>query len=118
MKECRRCPLRGGLGGPSMAESHLNSVHLDFPRRDQFREAREALLGARGNHTVSIEGGGAGWPMAGSHTMIQQLQQGVPAHVRHCLMDKDGIYPLRVGVNTVGRLPDNDVVLATPYVSR
>src|SRR5262249_17802187 len=34
------------------------------------------------------------------------------------LMDKDAIYPLKVGVNTIGRLPDNDVVVQAPYVSR
>jgi pSer/pThr/pTyr-binding forkhead associated (FHA) protein len=38
--------------------------------------------------------------------------------VDYWLMDHDGIYPLRVGVNTIGRLPDNNVVIQGAYVSR
>lgn len=34
------------------------------------------------------------------------------------LVDKDYVYPLRVGLNTVGRLADNDVVVPDAYVSR
>jgi pSer/pThr/pTyr-binding forkhead associated (FHA) protein len=33
-------------------------------------------------------------------------------------MDQEAIYPLRIGVNTVGRLPDNSVVIEDPHVSR
>jgi len=101
-----------------MTDSHLNSIHLEFPRREHFRQAREALLSSRGMQTISLENGGDEWESAGSHTMIQSLHQGVPAGVHYWLMDKEGIYPLKVGVNTIGRLPDNDVVLPVPYVSR
>ena len=33
-------------------------------------------------------------------------------------MDKEGVYPLRLGLNTIGRMPDNEVVLEDPYISR
>src|SRR5207237_3501868 len=54
----------------------------------------------------------------GSHTMIQGAKERPPAGVNFWLMDKEAIYPLKVGVNTIGRLPDNDVVVQAPYVSR
>jgi len=101
-----------------MSDARLNSVHLDFPRRDDFRRAREALLEARGLHTLAVEKQDHGFGAGDSHTMVQDLPERVPANAEHWLMDQGGIYPLRVGVNTVGRLPDNDVVIQGPYVSR
>src|SRR6266436_6306544 len=38
-----------------MNDPRLNSVHLEFPRREDFRRARGMLLGARGTHTVALE---------------------------------------------------------------
>lgn len=101
-----------------MADPRLNSVHLEFPRREQFRTAREALLGSRGTHTLALENAPAAWAEAAGHTMIQDPTNAVPTDVRHWLADEHAIYPLKIGVNTVGRLPDNDVVLEAPYVSR
>src|SRR5438876_622376 len=49
-----------------------------------------------------------------SRTENQQL----PAGQDFVLVEKDAIYRLRVGVNTVGRLLDNDVVIPDPYLSR
>jgi hypothetical protein len=101
-----------------MNDPRLNSVHLDFPRREDFRRARDVLLEGRGSHTVALErrpgllGGGD------SHTMIEDVRERPPASAEYWLMDREGIYPLKVGVNTIGRLPDNDVVIQGPYVSR
>jgi pSer/pThr/pTyr-binding forkhead associated (FHA) protein len=102
-----------------MADSRLNSIHLDSSRRQEFRHAREVLLGARGNQTQALEKReGFPWP-EGNHTAIQNLEnQPPPTGVKFVLMDRDYIYPLKVGLNTVGRMPDNDVVLQDPYVSR
>jgi pSer/pThr/pTyr-binding forkhead associated (FHA) protein len=36
----------------------------------------------------------------------------------YVLRDGPATYPLKMGLNTVGRLPDNDVVIADPYISR
>src|SRR5262249_40426409 len=56
--------------------------------------------------------------LADPNTMVQHPEGGVPVGLKQWLMDQEGIYPLKVGVNTIGRMPDNDVVLEGPYVSR
>lgn len=101
-----------------MADSRLNSVHLDFPRRDNFRHAREALLGSRGTATLALDQGTERWAGPGGHTMIEDPRERVPTGTKFWLTDQQVIYPLKVGVNTIGRLPDNDVVVQAPYVSR
>ena len=102
--------------GDGMTDSRLNSVHLEFPRREDFRHARDMLLSSRGTNTLALDNPGG--PGGGGQTMIQGVRERPPAGVNYWLMDKDAIYPLKVGVNTIGRLPDNDVVVQAPYVSR
>jgi len=99
-----------------MNDPRLNSVHLEFPRREDFRRARGMLLGARGAHTVNLENQ-EGLLSGPSRTVMEDLRDAEPA-VEHWLMCREGMYPLKVGVNTIGRLPDNDVVIPGPYVSR
>jgi pSer/pThr/pTyr-binding forkhead associated (FHA) protein len=41
-----------------------------------------------------------------------------PAAAEYWLQDENGIYPLKAGENTLGRLPENDLVLQGPCVSR
>src|SRR5262245_15141949 len=102
-----------------MADSRLNSIHLDPNRRQEFRHARDALLGARGTQTQALENReDLPWPAQGNNTAIQNPDERPPGQVKFVLMDKDYIYPLKVGLNTVGRMPDNDVVVQDPYVSR
>jgi pSer/pThr/pTyr-binding forkhead associated (FHA) protein len=102
-----------------MADSRLNSIHLDSARRQEFRQAREVLLGARGNQTQALERrDGYLWSSEGNHTAIQNLDNRPPPGVKYVLMDREFIYPLKIGLNTIGRMPDNDVVLPDPYVSR
>ena len=38
-----------------MLDARLNSVHLEAPRRQEFRAARDRLLNARGDHTLAAE---------------------------------------------------------------
>ena len=98
-----------------MTDSDLNSCHLECSRRDDFRRAREALLAARGLQTLVLDQ--AGGPAGGQvHTMGQARREQLPAAC--WLRDQGGIYPLKPGVNTIGRLPDNDVVIPRPYASR
>jgi len=99
-----------------MNDPRLNSMHLDFPRRQDFRRAREVLLEARGLRTLAVEEHQLG--RGDSFTMVQSQRDPVSPNSEYWLVDQDGIYPLRVGVNTIGRLPDNDVVIQGPYVSR
>ncbi len=57
-------------------------------------------------------------PRAPGQTFVHEPRNRVPISTEHCLVDKHTTYPLRVGVNTIGRLQDNDVVIEGPYVSR
>jgi len=108
-----------------MGDPRLNSVHLDDVRREEFRRAREALLNARGTQTLMGESKqDRDWAPANPHTLVQNLQNvknldaKVPPDLKCWLMDKEFIYPLRIGLNTIGRSPDNDVVIPDSFVSR
>jgi hypothetical protein len=100
-----------------LADDRLDSVHLQSTRREQFRAAREVVLGACGPATLAGSPGPAA--LAPSPTAVQHRGHTAAASASpYFLMDRDYIYPLRTGLNTVGRLPDNDVVIMDPYVSR
>ena len=102
-----------------MADPRLNSIHLDDRRRQEFRLAREALLASRGNMTLAGEAmDREQWGNASPHTLVQNLPQRVPSHLKCWLADKEFIYPLRTGLNTIGRAPENDVVIPDSFVSR
>jgi len=99
-----------------MFDSRLNSIHLPATRREQFRAARSDLINACGTTTLAGEKSPP-FP-GGQNTAILDQQKRLPPGVRYVVIEKDCLYPLKVGINTVGRMPDNDVVLADPYVSR
>jgi pSer/pThr/pTyr-binding forkhead associated (FHA) protein len=85
-----------------------------FPRRWQ-QPARPAQ--PRGLCTLVLKQGRE--PADGkSHTMGQVRHEQPPATAEFWLRDREGIYPLKAGVNTIGRHPDNDVVLQGTHVSR
>jgi hypothetical protein len=105
-----------------MADPRLNSHHLRCcPRRQQFRTARDALLRARGWLTWAAEGihgllaGGEEWPAL----VPVRPEQLVPGP-KHLLVDQQTgyFYPLKTGLSTIGRLPDNDIVFEEAAVSR
>ncbi|HMF11547.1 MAG TPA: FHA domain-containing protein [Gemmataceae bacterium] len=102
-----------------MSDPRLNSVHLDAPRRLLFRQARDGLLNARGYQTVAAEEApDESSSVNGPHTMVLQPDSTPPPGVRFWLVDKEFLYPLKVGLNTIGRAPENDVVVPDAYVSR
>jgi len=102
-----------------MADPRLNSVHLDVLRRQEFRDARQALLAARGEDTRYMEGAQlAAFQSAPLRGQIQDRPPPLPVDAGFVLMDRQAVYPLKVGLNTVGRMPDNDVVVDDPYISR
>jgi hypothetical protein len=106
-------------GDVVMADPRFNSIHLEGDRREEFRLAREALLTARGPLTLQAEQEGGFAPGRDEfHTAIDQIANLAPAGTKYILMDKDSIYPLKTGLNTIGRMPDNDVVIHDPYISR
>jgi hypothetical protein len=101
-----------------MGDPRLNSVHLENPRREIFRRARQELLGARGERTLNLAGAKQ-LPDLPCQTMVNiDADARAPEGSDYWLLDKAGIHALKVGVNTIGRLPDNDVVLTGEFVSR
>jgi pSer/pThr/pTyr-binding forkhead associated (FHA) protein len=101
-----------------MSESHLNSIHLEPFRREAFRRARDMLLHARGNETIRAESLEDLEISRDQTGFAIQKDNPLPVGVQYYLQDKDAIYPLKIGVNTIGRMPDNDVVIEDGHVSR
>jgi hypothetical protein len=101
-------------------DAHLNSIHLDVSRREEFRRAREAMLDARGTNTVQFDARVLRSGQRGETIADPPEKKEAPAK-SHCpfvlLIDKK-IFALKIGVNTIGRLPDNDVVISDPHASR
>jgi pSer/pThr/pTyr-binding forkhead associated (FHA) protein len=100
-----------------MGDPRLNSLHLEPGRRQEFRRAREVLLQTRGNETIYAERQRNEEPDPGS-TFIHNEGNPPPSTLLVWLVDREFIYPLKVGLNTMGRSADNDVVVEDLYVSR
>jgi pSer/pThr/pTyr-binding forkhead associated (FHA) protein len=100
-----------------MSDPRLNSIHLKAARKEDFRAARDALLNSCGDQTLALDAYKEAPPKE-TPTAIVAGAVKVPVELRYVLVDHDLIHPLKVGINTVGRMPDNDVVVADPYVSR
>lgn len=102
-----------------MSDPRFNSMHLEAsPRRDEYRRARAVLLGACGFQTLAfererVEEDAPGQP----HTIIERIDE-KPAGVAFWIKDQNGTYPLKAGLNSIGRMPNNDVVIADGSVSR
>jgi hypothetical protein len=100
-----------------MSDPRLDSAHLTFPRRQEYRRRRDALLGTRGWLTLAAEqinglvGESDEWPI--------RPEQVLPG-TRYLLVDHRGgsAYPLKTGLNTLGRLPNNDIHFQELHVSR
>jgi hypothetical protein len=105
-----------------MADPRLNSAHFDLdPRRQHYRRAREQLQAARGWMTLALEkvndlaADSDAWPaLVPIHP--EQVQPGTKCVLMDPLTRQT--YPLRPGLNTIGRLPDNDIVLEPIFISR
>jgi len=76
-----------------MADARLNSVHLESPRRQEFRAARDQLLNARGGQTMAAERHSDLLSGVSEHnTAIQNLPgAGANANAAYVLMDTDYI---------------------------
>lgn len=98
-----------------MNDPRLNSVHLESPRRQEYRRARADVLGARGCDTLAGEQRDR---FARSPTALEQAPGSAPEHLQLWLVDCDYLYPLHVGLNTLGRASDNDIVIHDGYISR
>jgi pSer/pThr/pTyr-binding forkhead associated (FHA) protein len=104
-----------------MSDPRLDSMHLEFPRRDDFRRARQALLDARGWLTVAAEfaEGAAGEPDDWPSLLGIRPDQILPG-TRFLLIEqpKGQVHSLRTGLNTIGRFSNNDIVLRERTISR
>jgi hypothetical protein len=105
-----------------MADPRLNSGHFDLdPRRQRYRRAREELLAARGLMTRALEkvtnlaADSDVWPAL----MPIRPDQILPG-TKFSLIEPTTrlAYRLHPGLNTIGRLPDNDIVLEDITISR
>jgi hypothetical protein len=101
-------------------DPRLLSIHLEGnPRREAFRAARARVEHAGGGHTIAGE---VRLPLGAEAKSLKTLAPGeVPVKPAgtHCwLLDRGRQIPLKVGLNSVGRLPDNDVVIDDATVSR
>src|SRR6266478_3961566 len=99
-----------------MPDPRLSSIHLEaLPRRLDFRRARERLIGSFGEQTLALEHHLQDANAPDLRTFIEQSLPSAagPARpgLKYWLMDNEGVYPLKVGLNTVGRMPDNDVAV-------
>jgi pSer/pThr/pTyr-binding forkhead associated (FHA) protein len=102
-----------------MMDPRLNSIHLETPRRQDFRRAREVLLDSRGFQTLQVELGDDDSDSSPSNTLIQKSVLSHPSkRLQFWLADDQYVYPLKVGLNTVGRSADNDVVVLDCFISR
>jgi pSer/pThr/pTyr-binding forkhead associated (FHA) protein len=101
-----------------MADPRLNSLHLEPGRREEYRRAREILLQSRGNQTCFAEGQRGDESVSFSNTVIQNVPEQAPTSLDFWLKDKEFIYPLKIGLNTMGRSSENDIVVQDGYVSR
>ena len=100
-----------------MGDPRLNSLHLDPSRRQDYRRAKEALLQARGNETICAERRQD--DDSDVHNTIIRNSEASPSSALQCwLSDREYVYPLKTGLNTMGRSADNDVVVEDLYVSR
>ncbi len=104
-----------------MSDSRFNSVHLEFPRRQRYREQRDAVLAARGILTRTAEcalgfvGEAEDWP-----SLLRAAPERLLPGAAFYLVDEpdEGAYLLKVGLNTIGRKSNNDIVLADRAISR
>src|SRR4051794_10595419 len=106
-----------------MPDPRLSSIHLEaLPRRLDFRRARERLIGTFGEQTLALEHNLQDANAHDLRTFIERSQANAAAPARpglkYWLMDQEAFYPLKVGLNTIGRMPDNDVAVLDGSVSR
>jgi pSer/pThr/pTyr-binding forkhead associated (FHA) protein len=102
-----------------MTDPRFQSIHLEGqPRRELFRQARSQLEAACGSLTLAgdLHLLSAGDPGDGDTMTAPPIVPGGPTHL--WIKDGDTLHPLGLGVNSVGRLPDNSVVIRDEHVSR
>jgi hypothetical protein len=105
-----------------VADSRFHSGHFEsIFRRREYRSARQDLLAARGLLTLAGEqirglvSGVDDWPSL----LPFRTEQLVPG-AKYLLIDQEtgDYFSVKIGLNSIGRLPNNDIVLEERWVSR
>ena len=93
----------------------FHSMHLEgLPRQAEFRAARQKMEHGCGQLTL---GGDLGW-LADDDDGNGETRAAANSSRTFWVQDGERLFTLVVGVNSVGRLPDNNVVLRDECVSR
>src|SRR5262245_3730685 len=99
-----------------MGDPRLNGGHLDVARRDQYDAAVDEMLDARGHATAVADP--AARPPANRRGPAR-LGPPPPGGAYELVSLADGgRVPLRTGINAIGRLSANDLVLRPLHISR
>ncbi len=99
-----------------MPELRFHSMHLEGqPRLAEFRAARDRMELGCGQLTL---GGDLDWLHDDSSGRGDTRSYGANLSRTFWVQDGEQLHTLTVGVNSVGRLPDNSVVLRDECVSR
>ncbi|MFO0938813.1 MAG: FHA domain-containing protein [Gemmataceae bacterium] len=100
-----------------MSDPQFQSIHLENQqtRREQFRIARRALEEQCGNQTLA---GDLGLLSAGDPGDGPTIDGPIGLAHAYWLTDGTHTHQLSIGVNSVGRLPDNQVVIRDEHISR
>jgi len=102
-----------------MGDPRLNSLHLEPHRREEYRRVREEALRSRGLETLYAE---RGMPADINPTVMQadHSDSSLDNHLvtDFWVTDREFVFPLKVGINTLGRSAENDVPVDDLYVSR
>jgi pSer/pThr/pTyr-binding forkhead associated (FHA) protein len=99
-----------------MGDPRLNGSHLSVARHDQYDAAVDEMLDDRGPATAAQD------PRVRPPALPRQSvrREAPPPGGTYTLVNlADGRrHPLRVGITTIGRFPENDLVLQPNWVSR
>ena len=99
-----------------MPDLRFPSVHLEgLPRQAEFRAARERMELGCGQMTL---GGDMGWLEEADLGEGDTRAFGIGTSRSFWVQDGEHLHTLTVGVNSVGRLPDNSVIIRDECVSR
>ena len=99
-----------------MPDPNMMSVHLEgTPRLADFRVARHILEGRCGDATLGGDVAAFLKPEEPGDGVTIMLLGKAPTFF---IQDGDHVHPLKLGINSVGRLPDNSVIIRDECVSR
>ena len=98
-----------------MPDPNMMSVHLEGnPRLADFRVARHLLHGLCGDATLGGDVAFLTPEDPGDGVTVMFLGKAPTFFIQ----DGDHVHPLKIGINSVGRLPDNHVIIRDECVSR